>query len=309
MADLLLPLAAVLTFLFGWNNSSFLIGNMRGSGSVTLRTSLLVIVAGLLAGVFAEGSKMLKSLNGVLAPGSDYPILLVTFAISVVMTFGLTLLNIPVSFSVTMVGAFLGATYASSLPIEITQVGLIVGFWFLAPLLAGLGTYILYRLVSRLVSNFGIVTVDSFNRVGVVVSSLAVSYSLGANNIGLIYGTANGSLIGGTDTLAVVALTLMAVLGILLFGRGGVTGTIGDRMLVLSPQGVLTAFISSAFLVWVGTQLSVPMSIGQCVLGGMFGAAYAKKITVVNRKLAIETVSAWGIAPVVSFLIAFAILI
>jgi phosphate/sulfate permease len=246
MADLLLPLAAVLTFLFGWNNSSFLIGNIRGSGSATLRTSLLLIVAGLLTGVLSEGSKMSKSLNGVLAPGSDYPILLVTFAISVVLTLGLTLMNIPVSFSATMVGAFLGATYASSLPIAIPQAELVVAFWFLAPLLAGLGTYVLYRLVSRMVSNFGIVTVDSLNRIGVVASSLAVSYSLGANNIGLIYGTANGSLIGGTDALVVVALTLVAVLGILLFGRGGVTGTIGDRMLVLSPQGVVSAFISSA---------------------------------------------------------------
>ena len=88
-------------------------------------------------------------------------------------------------------------------------------------------------------------------------------------------------------------------------GRGGVTGTVGDRMLVLSPQGVLTVFVTSALVIWIGTQLAVPISIGQCVLGGMFGAAYAKSVTVVNKKLAIETVSGWVVVPVAAFVIAY----
>ena len=51
MANLfLLAPAAALTFLFGWNNSAFLVGNIRGSGTLTLRGALFTAVVGLLAG-------------------------------------------------------------------------------------------------------------------------------------------------------------------------------------------------------------------------------------------------------------------
>ncbi len=305
MVNLLLAPAAALIFLFGWNNSAFLIGNIRGSGTLTLRAALAATILGLLAGVVLEGPKMLRSLDGVLAPTATFNTLLVTLVATILVTLAFTVLNLSVSFTAAMVGAFLGATYAAGVAINLHQTGLVVSFWFAAPLLTGILSFVVYNGVARLVSNFGILTVDSVNRVGVIVSSLAVSYSLGANNIGLIYGTANGTLVGIEDGLVLIGLTLLAVLGTAWLGRGGVTGTVGDRMLALSPQGVLTVFVSSAFVIWFGTQLAVPVSIGQCVLGGMFGAAYAKSITVVNKRLALETISGWVIVPVAGFLLAY----
>ena len=305
MVSQLLAPAAVLTFLFGWNNSAFLIGNIRGSGTLTLRGALLTAVVGLLAGVFVEGPKMLRSLDGFLSPAASFTTLAITLAASILVTLGFTSFNLPVSFTAAMVGAFLGGTYHAGLPINLGQTELVISFWFVAPLLTGVLTFLLYNGVARLVSNFGILTVDTINRVGVVVSSLAVSYSLGANNIGLIYGTASGTFVGLDDWATLVGLAFLAVLGTAWLGRGGVTGTVGDRMLVLSPQGVLTVFVTSALVIWIGTQLSVPISIGQCVLGGMFGAAYAKSVTVVNKKLAIETVSGWVVVPVAAFVIAY----
>ncbi len=305
MVSPLLAPAAALTFLFGWNNSAFLIGNIRGSGTLTFRGALLTTVVGLVAGVFFEGPKMLRSLDGFLSPVASFTTLAITLVASILVTLGFTSFNLPVSFTAAMVGAFLGATYPSGLPINLGQAELVISFWFVAPLLTGILTFLLYNGVARLVSNFGILTVDSINRVGVVVSSLAVSYSLGANNIGLIYGTATGTFVGLDDILALVGLALLAVLGTALFGRGGVTGTVGDKMLALSPQGVLTVFVSSALVIWIGTQLAVPVSIGQCVLGGMFGAAYAKSVTVVNKKLAAETISGWVVVPLASFVIAY----
>jgi len=305
MVDILLAPAALLIFLFGWNNSAFLIGNIRGSGTLTLRGALAAAILGLFAGVILEGPKMLKSLNGVLAPTATFETLLVTLVATILVTLAFTILNLPVSFSAAMVGAFLGATYAASVGINLGQTELIISFWFVAPLITGLLSFFVYNGIAKVVSNFGILTVDSFNRVGVVVSALAVSYSLGANNIGLIYGSARGTLVGVDDGLVLVGLTILAVLGTVWLGRGGVTGTIGDRMLVLSPQGVLTVFVCSAIVIWLGTQLAVPVSIGQCVIGGMFGAAYAKSVTAVNKRLALETISGWIIVPLVAFVLAF----
>jgi PiT family inorganic phosphate transporter len=309
MVDLLLILAAVLCFLFGWNNSSFLIGNLRGSGTLTVRASILVSAAGLLLGVLLEGSKMLKSLDGSLAMTPSVFGLEVTFVVTILVTVGLTLMDLPASISAIMVGAFLGVATAEQLHINAGQTFLVVSFWFVAPLATFAVALALHRLFSRLVSNMSLLQVDSVHRLGTIATSLAVAYTLGANNIGLIYGTALGAATaaGGAPSLAIV-LTLIAALGAALLGKRNVSGTLGDKMLALSPQSVLAAFFASALLVWGGTQLGVPMSISHCVLGGMLGAAFSSKITVVNRRLTLESISTWVITPVVAFVLALAVM-
>ena len=76
-------------------------------------------------------------------------------------------------------------------------------------------------------------------------------------------------------------------------------------MLSLSPQGVFSAFVSSSLLVWFGTQFALPVSISQCLLGGMFGAAYSRAFSAINRRLAGETVSVWLLAPLAAFGLAY----
>src|SRR3989449_9928995 len=153
MVSQLLAPAAVLTFLFGWNNSAFLIGNIRGSGTLTLRGALLTAVVGLLAGVFVEGPKMLRSLDGFLSPAASITTLAITLVASIVVTLGFTSFNLPVSFKAAMVGAFLGATFQSGLPINLGQTELVISFWFVAPPVTGAPTFLLYHGLARLVTS------------------------------------------------------------------------------------------------------------------------------------------------------------
>ncbi len=307
MVDILLVgLAALLCFLFGWNNSSFLIGNLRGSGSLSFTAAVLISVLGLFLGVLLEGSKMVGTLAGSLAPLTTYSVLLTVMVVSLVLTFGLTMLDLPVSFSMIMVSAFLGATYASALPIDAGRSAEVVSFWFAAPLATALITFVVYSSTVKAVSRFGILTVDSLNRAGAVVSGLAVSYTLGANNIGLIY-DATGVLVAGEPVNPGVMLLIVAAgaIGIVTFGRSALGGTMGDRMLTLSPQGVFSAFVSSSLVVWVGTQYSLPVSISQCLLGGILGAAYSRVVSAVNRRLVGETLSLWVLAPLAAFALSY----
>jgi phosphate/sulfate permease len=78
-------------------------------------------------------------------------------------------------------------------------------------------------------------------------------------------------------------------------------------MLALSPQGVLAAFISSSVVVWIGTQFALPVSISQCLLGGMLGAAYSRAVSAVNNRLVAETLATWVVAPVIAFAAAYAV--
>ena len=300
MTDLLLAsLAAVLAFIFGWNNSSLLIGNIRASGSLKARGAIAVSVAGLLAGVVVEGPRMLKSLNGTLAQSTSYEGLVITISLTIAFTVGLTLLKLPATFSGIMVGSFLGAELSFGVPVNVGQVELIVAFWFVAPVIAGAIAFALHRATASLLPRLSLLGVDAFNRLGIVVTSLGVAFVLGANNIGLIGGTAIGG--SGSDAeLAAVGLALVAALGAALLGKDSVSDTVGDKLLSLSPQGVVSVFAGATIAVLIGTQLQVPMSIGESILGGMLGAAYSQRTTIINRRVATVTLGMWLATPLMA---------
>lgn len=305
MDSLLVGLVALLSFVFGWNNSSLLIGNIRGSGSLSSGLIVTVSAVGLFLGAELEGPKMIGSLAGSLAPNPSLAALGATVAISLILTLAMTALELPVSFSMVMVGAFVGATLASEVAVNSARLGEVVAFWFVAPVATAILTYFIYGGVRRIVSNFGIITVDSLNRAGGVVSALAVSYTLGANNIGMFFEGTGGAAtpLGRAAIFSILALA--AVLGVVFLGRHSLGGTVGDRMLTLSPQGVFSAFVASSLVVWGGTQLAIPVSITQCLIGGMLGAAYTRHVAVVNTRLVQETLSLWIVAPLVALGLAF----
>ncbi len=305
MDSVLVGLAAALSFVFGWNNSALLIGNVRGSGSLSYRIIVGLAVVGLFLGALLEGPKMAGSLGGSIAPSGSDASLWVTVAVTLAMTITMTLLGLPVSFSMVMVGAFIGATLASDVALNGLRVSEVVGFWFLAPLATGLLTYAIYSVARNLFSDLPLLTVDSLNRAGAVVSAFAVSYVLGANNVGMFYSSAGGAANRVEQAEVFGVLALAAVLGVIVLGRNSLGGTVGDRMLALSPQGVFSAFVASSLVVWAGTQLALPVSITQCLIGGMLGAAFSRHITIVNVKLVKETLSLWVVAPLVALVLAF----
>ena len=301
-----LLLAGVLTFVFGWNNSGILIGNERGSGTLSGLESTILCSIGMLLGVVLEGSEMTKSLGGMITTPPTDSIVLATLVVSIALTFGLSVGRIPVTVSATMVAAFAGAAFASSVQIRAGDLTTIVAFWVIAPLATMAATFLSYRVIQRATANLSLLSIDAFNRAGVGLVSLALAFVLGANNIGLIYGTSFiAKQPAPADTiLTLLALAAVAMVAIALFGRGRVAGTVGDRLLTLSPQGVLAAFSGTILIMWVATQLGIPVSVTQCLIGGMFGAAFTKKIAVVNQRLALEVVASWVVIPLFAFALA-----
>lgn len=300
-----LLLAGALTFIFGWNNSSLLIGNERGSGTLSGSEATALASLGMVLGAVVEGPQMTKSLGDMIYVQPSGPLVLATLVVSILLTFWLTLARIPVTFSATMVGAFVGAAFALSTAIRISQLEVIFAFWLIAPLATMGVTFLCYKAIRRATANMSLLSVDAFSRRGVGIVSLGLAYVLSANNLGLIYGTAASSQAPPGGSLPILAaLAAVAIAGIALFGRGGVAGTVGDRLLSLTPQGVLAAFVGTIVVMWVATQFAIPISITQCLIGGMFGAAYTKRIAVVNRRLALEVVASWVVVPAAAFLVA-----
>ena len=299
--EIVLALGTVLAFVFGWNNSSFLIGSGEGSGTLTRREALVVASAGLVLGAVLEGSKMLRSLSGSITPSVGDQVVLVTLVVSLGVTVLLSIARLPVSFSMAIVGAFAGAAFGSSLPLDAGRLEQIASFWFLSPLLAALLAFVLYNVIVRGASRLSLLALDGASRYGVILTTFVIAYVLGANNIGLIYGvTLSG---GGSSEPLALALVAIAVVGVIVLGGGSISGTVGDRLLGLSPLGVVATFLSSAVLIWLGTELGIPISISQCLMGGMFGTAYTRQFSVINTRLAAENLTSWVVVPLGAFLL------
>lgn len=301
-----LLLAGIITFVFGWNNSGLLIGNERGSGTLSARESTALCSIGMLLGAALEGREMTRSLGGMIASPPTDSIVLTTLAVSIILTFGLTVGRIPVTFSATMVSAFAGAAFASAAQIRVGDLATIIAFWMIAPLATMAATFLSYKVIQRATNDLSLVSVDAFNRAGVGIVSLALAFVLAANNIGMIYGASFvGSHSPSADSvLTLLALAMVAVVAMALFGRGSVAGTVGDKLLSLSPQGVLAAFTGTIVVMLVATQLGIPVSVTQCLVGGMFGAAFTKKLAIVNQRLSLEVVASWVVIPLAAFFFA-----
>lgn len=304
MDEYVLILAGTLTFVFGWNNSSILIGNERGSGTLSGLESTILCSIGVLLGIALEGSKMSQSLDGLIATPPTDAVLLATFVSSVVLTLGLTYLGIPVTFSATMVGAFAGAAFAVSAPMRLGDLATVLSFWMIAPVATAAVTFVFYKVIRRATANLSLLSIDAFNRAGVGLVSLALAYVLSANNLGMIYETAASTRTAAPDALTLLLFAVIAIVGLGVFGRGSVAGTVGDRLLSLSPQGVLAAFCGTIAMMWIATQLAIPVSVTQCLIGGMFGAAFTKKVSIVNRRLSIDIVASWLAVPLAAFALA-----
>src|ERR1035437_4423567 len=90
-------LAGILTFVFGWNNSSILIGNERGSGTLSGRESVILCSIGPILGVVLEGSQMHGSLGATVIGQITAPMIITTLVDSIILNLGLTIAAIPVS--------------------------------------------------------------------------------------------------------------------------------------------------------------------------------------------------------------------
>ena len=66
-----------------------------------------------------------------------------------------------------------------------------------------------------------------------------------------------------------------------------------EKLVVLSPQKTMTSLFSAALVVWLFTQISVPASLTQNLMGGILGAAMTTRLRIVNTKMVGRIIVSW----------------
>ena len=307
LSYILLPLLLVFGFAFGWNNSGLTTGNL--SNLVNYNLALVLTIAGVFAGLLLLGQKMSSSIIGKLvSTGIPDSAILAGVVVSVTLLIILTILHQPVSLSNGVVGAFLGAALASKSSINWSFLSEIVGSWIAAPFLCALVTILAYEIVVKLESGLALSTVSLINRMLLVIAVFYVSFTLGANNIGLIVSFAKNDPLSGSGVLLEVAVFLTTTLGMILFGKS-IAKVVGDKIVGLSQIKTLSTMLGAAIIASLFTALAVPLSLTQVVIGGMLGAGAAHRPSVVNVREILTLILGWTIVTVVSTGLAFGLAI
>ncbi len=282
-----------LAFVLGWNNSGLTTGNL--ANLIEYRFALSITLAGMLVGFLIEGSKMTHSVIGGLVAGPlTNQELASALIVSLLLFLALTVLEIPVSLSNCVVGAFCGVSISGSTTISSGFLVVIIGSWLIAPFLCMGVAVAIYEIVATSVRSVSLPTTSWANRILLIIAVFYVSYSLGANNGGMIVSFIANSASMSSFVLSVIGISIYAAIaaGTILFGKT-IARVVGNKIVQLNELKTVSALLSAAFVTWIFTQISIPLSFTQVVIGGMLGAGIARGPTIVNRSELFSMIWHW----------------
>jgi len=286
----LIVVGAALAFLLGWNNSGVIIGSSYSSGVFSYGKSRIVIGLGVMMGALLEGSRMSHSLFGGLTdaniPDLQATIVLSTLFVSIVSLFIFSAFHIPCSLSIVTVAAFTGSILSLNIHLNVGYATILLVSWMLSPLVSGVLAVLVHRPLVSLVSRFNLAWADLVSRLSVILGIFFISYVLGANNVGFLNGLYVPLLhqfpryqVGVT-----LIVSISTIMGIVILGRT-ITESVGEKFVVLSPQGVFASIVASVICISSYTQFGIPLSITHVLIGSVIGATLTKRIALFNRRI------------------------
>jgi PiT family inorganic phosphate transporter len=295
----------LLCAVLGANNLSTCLGTSIGSRRLRYSQALALASIGTMGGIVLEGSKLSHVITSAIVSSTDPRFaIIVTFSTLTVMIF-LTYRKLPISLSQVAVGAALGAALAAGINVNWRFALLIALSWILTPVVGFTFANLLSRLARRIGKDVrGVFSQNIMYSYLTVVSGVYASYALGANTVGLILGMVD--VPSSQHLLVSVTFGLATILGMILFSRG-TTLSVAENIVGLNPSASFASQMGGAATVHGFTQLGIPVSMSQAVVGGIFGAAIQRKIVVRNDRLIREIVLGWTAAPLLGAVLAIAI--
>jgi PiT family inorganic phosphate transporter len=284
----MVALLALLPGLYlGWgvgaNDAANTFGTQVGANVITFRRAIALAATFALLGAVMEGEKVFHTLGRLTTLNLEMSINAALAAgISVHV---MTALGMPVSTSHAIFGALLSVGITRGQVISTPAAMRIVATMITAPIGAGAIAFCLYHLLSA-ASAGRLGTLLYFQR-AVRVAAIAVgcyaAYALGANNVGNamapfvaigLVSPAAGALLGG---LAIAS-------GILTYSQR-VMMTVGKQITALDPVSSLVAALGTAITTHLFTQLGIPVSTSQAVVGAVVGVGLTKGTMAMNRRV------------------------
>ncbi len=288
-----LLLAGLLGLVVGGNNLSACSGTIIGSGMVSKRSGIIIAVTGYVLGLSIEGPKLFRVRETFLPNETPVEVFVILLAALLVFLGG-ELGRVPLSLSKALTGAIVGVSLAVG-PLQRTSyLALILGFWFIAPLVAsGLG--ILFVALDDRFSPKNLWVKLSLLKAGLLAMAFFSAYVSGSNTLGLIAGVPYNQTL-----LPAIAVGLGGVVGAFTLGRGALRRLSEGIFSLRYPNAFFAQFLGAG-TVELAIQLGVPLSTTETVSSGIIGSGLARKMRVMNVRNIFLIITGWIVSPAVGF--------
>jgi phosphate/sulfate permease len=259
-------LAFALSFLVSGNNLSANAGAAVGSRSIDYKYALLIAVLGYVLGLWLQGMYMRANVVGG-------EVAMVAMIVTVTIFVIGESMRVPISLTGSLYASLVGASLA--LNHLLGNAPFVLGYWLSLPIIVMLLSYFLYR-------SLGVFSRLSFRYIGIyrilsIITVFLLSFSFGANNLGLLWALLKFSY-GGF-----IIITLSSILGALLIGWRTLY-RLSTGLFTLGPLTGFTIQLFSFIAMEVGTFYSVPMPITVVTSFGLVGVGAAHKFRLINLR-------------------------
>ncbi|WP_054853354.1 inorganic phosphate transporter [Vulcanisaeta distributa] len=260
-------LAFLLSFLVSGNNLSANAGGAAvGSRSIDYKYAIAIALLGYVLGLWLQGTYMKANVvSGDVA--------MVAMAVTIVIFIIGESMRVPMSLTGSLYASLVGASLAVGHILG--NAAFVLGYWLSLPIIVMLFSYLLYKSLS-------VFSRISFKYAGIyralsIITVFLLSFSFGANNLGLIWALLSFSYKG---MLLVIA---GSILGVLLIGWR----TLYRLSSGLFTIGSLTSFTVQLFsfiAMEIGTLFSVPMPVTITTSFGLVGVGAAHRFRIINLR-------------------------
>lgn len=290
----------VLSGIFlGWslgaNDSANIFGTGVATGTVRYRTAVLLTSVFVVLGAVLEGPKCMRTVSE-LSRLASMDAFWCALASAVTMTL-LTYLAIPASSSQAVIGAVVGAGLMSG-SADFSKLYKIVSCWVFTPICGIAFGYLLHRFLKYAVDkNIRNLTQRSLlYSAGIIVAGCYGAYSLGANNVANVTGVYVGSGILTPEMGAVVGALSIAI-GVITYSKK-VMMTIGKGIVPLDPFSALVVVLAEALTLHFFTQIGVPVSSSQAVVGAVVGVGLVGDTQTLSVRMLFKIAAGWIMTPI-----------
>lgn len=294
---LLLGVAAAFAVVSGANDGAALVtSGLRIPGFAPVKAISLVAIA-LILTPMVMGTKVATTLAGQLVAfeGTRGAVALVVAVVTAVVVVGLcSRFGLPTSLTLALIGGVTGAGFGAGLPVSWAMIGFVLLLGALAPLLGGVGGYVLSGIPGRLPSDRALSrTIRTLHGVGFCLQCVAYGLNDGQKMLAVfavLAGTA--SLAAGPDPVHLGIIGGCFVVGAL-GGLHRISGTLVRRATSARPSHVVAAELSSASTVLATGVLGVPVSMTQAISGALVGSGLTRGQRGVRWRVVIRLATAW----------------
>ena len=320
-----------LGWSLGANDAANVFGTAVGSRMVRFTTAALICGVFVVLGAFVSGTgaaQTLGKLGAVNALGGSF-----MAALAAGLTvYWMTKLGLPVSTSQAIIGSIIGGNLFSDSYTDISSLLKILSTWIICPLLSAVIAALLFTLAKIFVRKIGVglIRMDGYTRLALILAGAFGAYSLGANNIANVMGVfvpvapfpdlqfGQDFSVSSAQQLFLVGGLAIAV-GVFTYSKR-VMMTVGSELMTLTPLAAWVAVMSHSIVLFLfaserleqllanmslPTIPLVPVSSSQAVVGAVIGIGMLQGGREIQWPRIYGIVRGWVITPVISCLLCF----